>query len=367
MLHQFHVLLPKAGNSFEEQCNDLHEQLFHLCEDNGLGLSQLLMARCYFSDVANQRSLLEMHPLGRLLTNSGACSYVEQPPLHPGVKLALNLWFVPAADCRRRTVSVEEGMAVEVEAEGLTYLFHTMRPETYAADALDSKAQTELAFNRHIDLLKRYDMTLSRHCHRTWIYVRDVDCNYQGVVDGRNYIFRREGLTAATHFIASTGIGGAVRNAKTLSAIDFLSVKGLDDGKVGYLHAPEFLNCTVEYGVAFERGTWLNLPSGRLFLISGTASIDAHGNCLHEGDVLTQTGRLFVNIEKLLASAGGRLADMQYMIVYLRDIADYHDVSRYLRLRFPNIPFLITEARVCRPQWLIEVETMAFKPHQSQG
>ena len=80
-------------------------------------------------------------------------------------------------------------------------------------------------------------------------------------------------------------------------------------------------------------------------------------------DVVTQTGRLFLNIEKLLDSTGATLKDVKYLIVYLRDVADYPQVQQYLRLRFPGLPFLVTEARVCRPEWLIEVECMAFRAH----
>ena len=50
---------------------------------------------------------------------------------------------------------------------------------------------------------------------------------------------------------------------------------------------------------------------------------------------------------------------MTYFIVYLRDIADAPVLRRYMQIRFPNTPFLLTEARVCRPEWLIEVEGMA--------
>ena len=53
---------------------------------------------------------------------------------------------------------------------------------------------------------------------------------------------------------------------------------------------------------------------------------------------------------------------MKYMVVYLRDISDYPAVARYLALRFPEVPLLITDARVCRPEWLIEVEGVAVRP-----
>ena len=136
-------------------------------------------------------------------------------------------------------------------------------------------------------------------------------------------------------------------------AIDFFSVEGLPRGRVSYLEALDFLNPTHEYGVAFERATRVDLPGHSLYLVSGTASIDAKGECVHRGDVMCQTGRLLMNIDKLLASGGSSL----------RDVADYPAVRDYMRLRFPHTPSLITLGRVCRPEWLIEMECMAAKPY----
>ena len=59
-------------------------------------------------------------------------------------------------------------------------------------------------------------MTMERNLIRTWIYVTNIDVNYQGVVEARNDIFDKEGLTADTHYIASTGIGGILRYAMQL-------------------------------------------------------------------------------------------------------------------------------------------------------
>jgi enamine deaminase RidA (YjgF/YER057c/UK114 family) len=137
-------------------------------------------------------------------------------------------------------------------------------------------------------------------------------------------------------------------------------VSGTSDADVKYLQALEYLNPTYEYGVAFERGTSLTLAGERLHLISGTASIDKYGKCLYHGDVVAQTERLFLNIEQLLADGGAGMKDLQYLIVYLRDVADYSAVNTYLQEKFSGIPYLITAARVCRPEWLIEVETVAI-------
>ena len=201
-------------------------------------------------------------------------------------------------------------------------------------------------------------MNLRDNCLRTWLYVRDIDRHYADVVRGRNILFAREGLTRDTHYIASTGIGGETGKRETIVAIDFLSGK-LAHGEIQQLQALDYLNPTYEYGVAFERGTSFSVAGQRVHLLSGTASIDKHGECLHRGDVVTQAGRLLLNMEKLLNDGGASLGDLKHIIIYLRDMADIAAVRQYFRLRFPNLPQTMVMGRVCRPEWLIEVEGIA--------
>ena len=52
------------------------------------------------------------------------------------------------------------------------------------------------------------------------------------------------------------------------------------------------------------------------------------------------------------------------MVVYLRDIGDYQTVRQLFEERFANKPFVIVQAPVCRPGWLVEMECMAIKAQQ---
>ena len=67
-------------------------------------------------------------------------------------------------------------------------------------------------------------------------------------------------------------------------------------------------------------------------------------------------------MEKLLEAGGASLSDLLYIVVYLRDVSDTAAVARYMSLRFPRLPVLITEGRVCRPEWLVEMEGVAAVP-----
>lgn len=352
----FRIFVPNGSGTLCGQVHELKTSLRDWLREEGLSPASLVQSRIYLTDAANQWAEVAASALYSYYLSAGAVSYVEQPLLC-GAKVALQVWCVRAGeilksgtpDCRYVTTG------------GIRYIFHSVRFTREEAAGLDAEGQTREAFRRHIALLEKNGLTLKDNCQRTWIFVRDIDNHYAGVVAGRNRIFGEEGLTVDTHYIASTGIGGCSSCREALVSVDFLSVDGLSEGAVEYLHAPDYLNPTHEYGVAFERGTQLQLPDCRLLLVSGTASIDRHGECLYRGDVLKQAERLFLNIEKLLRCKGAALSDLKYIIVYLRDIADFHRVREYVASRFQDLPCLFTEARVCRPEWLIEVEGIAVK------
>ncbi len=354
---QFHILTPRIEGSFVQQVADITAQFVALHDSGQASIEFLLQARIYLSDAANQCETLKAQPLYDALHAMGVFSYIEQPPLC-GAKIALLLWYVEGNHAERAFFDLPHGQLVELRVDGLRYLYQSVRFEMADDVQADAYQQTRETFDLHIKELSERGLCLLDHCQRTWFYVRDVDRHYAAMVKARNDVFDQEGLTEATHYISSTGIGGADSSRHGIISADFFSVGGLSSDQFGYLTATDYLNPTREYGVAFERGTWLDLPGGRLCMLSGTASIDKHGDCLHRGDVLTQTGRLFLNIEKLLASAGTDISALRYMIVYLRDLADYRAVHTYLQLRFPHVPKLLVEARVCRPEWLIEVECM---------
>ena len=140
-----------------------------------------------------------------------------------------------------------------------------------------------------------------------------------------------------------------------------ITIPGIDETDKKYLQALDHINPTHEYGVAFERGTCVTLPGKQQYFISGTASIDQHGNILYHGDIVRQTGRLLENIGALLKDGGATMNDIRHFIIYLRDISDYSTVEHLMNQFYPQTPHLIVEARVCRPGWLIEMECIAEK------
>lgn len=127
------------------------------------------------------------------------------------------------------------------------------------------------------------------------------------------------------------------------------------------------LNEAYAYGSAFSRGMRIDLGKFVLLLISGTASIDEHGQTLHVGDLRAQTRRTFENITQLLASEGATWKDIVRTTCYLRDIErDYkafneERTSFYQEQALNPLPASTgIQAILCRPDLLIEIEAIAM-------
>lgn len=349
-MDQYQIFHSQSYGSFSDQANDLCLQLQAWLRNQGLSSNDLRYSKVFLSDSINQYDDLMQSSLYRdLLSDAGDsagaalvaacnCTIVEQAPTD-GTKIAL---------------LVKTG-----QDDGFIFQSLRLAPDDIQGDS--SYLQTLTLFERYINGLKERGLNIRDHLIRTWIYVADIDDNYDGVVRARNDVFRRYGLTAETHFVASTGIGGYSQTRHAKVAIDFLTLPGVKANQLKYLHATSRLNPTQEYGVAFERGTRLTLADKKMYYISGTASIDSKGNVLYLGQVEKQVERLLGNIEALLADGGAAMNDVQYFIVYLRDFADRTVVGEYMTARFPNIPFILLHAKVCRPEWLVEMECVAEK------
>ena len=224
--------------------------------------------------------------------------------------------------------------------------------------AADSEGQMRQILEKYEAMLAAQGLSIRDNCLRTWIFVRNIDNNYAGVVKGRKDYFDGIGLTKETHYIASTGIEGNAADPSVLVTMDAFAVRGIDSRNVRYLKALNRLNPTHEYGVTFERGTAFTHNGHSHIFISGTASIDDKGNVLYIGNVRKQTERTVGNIRALLQDAPfpRRLEDAEQAIVYLRNDADAPTVREALAELVPDLNYIMVHGPVCRPTWLVEIE-----------
>lgn len=333
----YQIITDKRHGLFTERLNNVYEQVKDYLNAEQLQKRTLQYTKVFLSDIANQEEELRRSPLMTEYTSQADYTVIQQSPVD-GTKIAV---------------------LMKTSDQPNPFTLHSLRLTDDEVMNFGSYMQTVMLFDKYLALLQEQGLCLKNHCIRTWIYVRDIDTNYDGVVKARNDIFRQHGLTVDTHFIASTGIGGRSAGKNVCVAIDFLTYPDMRPEEQLFLKALDHLNPTHEYGVAFERGTRISLPHQYEYFISGTASINKYGEVINHGDVTRQTERLLENIGALLADGEATMADVKYFIIYLRDIADAPVIDKYMQANFPSVPRIITHAKVCRPTWLVEMECIA--------
>lgn len=347
---EYHAILHLSNPqlTYTEQVDALMQAYDDLVT-NDLKGAVAVFKRFFVSDAANQSDYLQVL---HAECSDCALSIIEQPPLD-GTKVAL--W-----------VYLQRGVDTKALTNGIYEVKHGSYRHLWMAgacnQALNSEYQMRLLFNDYVMQLSENGCSLANNCIRTWIFVQNVDVNYAGVVKARNEVFVTQNLTDKTHFIASTGIAGRHANPKVLVQMDAYAVDGISEEQVHYLYAPTHLNPTYEYGVSFERGTYIDYGDRRHVFISGTASINNKGEVMYSGDIRKQMFRMWENVETLLKEADCTFDHVGHLLVYLRDIADYTVVRDMFEKRFPSIPKVYLLAPVCRPGWLVEMECMAVKP-----
>ncbi len=130
------------------------------------------------------------------------------------------------------------------------------------------------------------------------------------------------------------------------------------------------LNEAYEYSnkVSFSRGLRVELGDVTMLFISGTASVSEKGESIHAGNFKAQTERTFKNITGLLESEDADWHDIVRTTCYLADFRHYDEFNEvrntfYEQQRLDPLPAsTCIEARICRPELLVEIEAIAVIP-----
>lgn len=345
---------------FEGQVNRAYQAEKLLLQIPELQGAHAIFKRFFLSDATNQMPVLEATQRSKgygnpVCAETCALSVIQQPPLD-GSKIAIWLYFQKGSELTQC-----HGVVVAAH-NGYQHLYQWGLCAPYG----NSYEQTRTLLEDYEDELHRFGATLADNCIRTWFFVRDVDTQYAGLVKARRENFLEQGLSAETHYISSTGIGGLPADPKAIVQLGTYALTGFEPEQQYYLYAKSHLNPTIEYGVTFERGTVVEYGDRAEVYISGTASINHKGEVVHIGDIVKQTERMWENVEALLKEGRSSFDDVAQIIVYLRDLCDYPTVKRMFDAKFPDVPRVITLAPVCRPTWLIEMECIAITPRDNK-
>jgi len=227
----------------------------------------------------------------------------------------------------------------------------------------DRYAEVLAMFGEAERLLERCGMSFG-DVVRTWIYVRDIDRDYQALNDARREFFRRRGIELRP---ASTGVQGIPFPDEHDFCLRLQALQSSRPRDVSRMSTPS-LNEAWSYGADFSRGLRVVETNKVTLYVSGTASIDESGQTVHVGDFAAQAERMLHNIATLLAGQGASFAQVSSAVAYVKRREDAATLETIRRHRgFDGFPYVVVETPLCRPELLCEIEAEAVLPLAAPG
>ncbi len=186
---------------------------------------------------------------------------------------------------------------------------------------------------------------------RGWNFMESIETQYKSFNRVRDKVFRRLNIKS---FPAATGIEAGLGGRDFLCGGDFVGGKNVSVGDLkSDLQAEAF-----EYGPRFSRGKICEFFESRKkkIYVSGTSSVGKDGRSVYIDNPFQHVKYSMECVEHLLEKGGGRLDDLAYSIIYVRD-KEYFDVFEQIYAdkdwKFPYVPLFVP---ICRPDLGFEME-----------
>lgn len=108
----------------------------------------------------------------------------------------------------------------------------------------------------------------------------------------------------------------------------------------------------------------VSIPAGRLVWTSGQVPIDADGNLPSDGGWEGQTRLALANVGRALQAAGADWPDVVKLTFFVVDVSALETIravrDEFVATSRPPTSSLVQVAGLVRPEWLIEVEAVAW-------
>lgn len=116
----------------------------------------------------------------------------------------------------------------------------------------------------------------------------------------------------------------------------------------------------------FSQATWTP-ARGRLVFISGMTARNREGGVTGVGDVTAQTHQVCRNLKGAIEEAGGTLADIARLDVYVRNMEDFKAIHAVREQYFTGVAPASTMVEVSKfvnKDYLIEINAIAVLPEE---
>jgi 2-iminobutanoate/2-iminopropanoate deaminase len=114
----------------------------------------------------------------------------------------------------------------------------------------------------------------------------------------------------------------------------------------------------------FSQATTIE-AKGKLVFISGMTARHPDGSITGIGDIEAQTRQVCENLKSAVEAAGGTLADICRVDVYVRNIEHFEKIHKVRREYFqPPLPAstMVEVSKMVFPEYLIEISAIAVLP-----
>jgi len=120
-------------------------------------------------------------------------------------------------------------------------------------------------------------------------------------------------------------------------------------------------------GVAPPAGHYSHgiVTAGRTLYVAGQVALDEEGQLVGRGDVTAQARQVLTNLERVVISAGGQLADVARTTVYLTSLEGRGPVGALRKEFFPDPPpanTLLVVTSLADPEFLVEIDAIVALP-----
>lgn len=363
-----------SKNGCRAQSRVLYESLGQALHQASAELGHVVVEKAFFRNVAadfddfQQARLKAYRKRGVVGDLLPATTCLQQPPCRPGQDIELQAYAVVptsagTAGVRQLESSPQQGTVKLIEVGRARHLYIGNVPGCLdnGRSPEEFRRQSDRMFETAAAVLKSHGASF-QDVLRTWIYLDDIDRDYDELNASRNEFFSRQGVDRLP---ASTGIGSGLYPGGNRCTLDLYALLNPEIARIEIMKTPT-LNEAHEYGSAFSRGMKMALPEQTYLFISGTASVDERGATVHTGDVRGQIERMLLNVELLLEPHGVGWSDLVQAVTFLKS-SGYLDLFRTIcgERGLSEAPNTVVEADVCRAELLCEMEAIAVLPTEA--
>jgi len=194
---------------------------------------------------------------------------------------------------------------------------------------------------------------------RTWFFLDDINSWYDDFNKVRTTFYKKHRVFDGV-VPASTGIAGI--NYKNSAVMAGAWAVQSNNSSFGYKEVASPLQCPAPcYGSSFSRAVEIFNPEFKRLFISGTASIQQDGKSAFISDINGQINLTMQVVEAILKSRGMTFSDISRSTGYFKNYKDtpaFNDWKN--RNSVSDFPIVYTQADVCRPELLFEIEADAL-------